>query len=60
MGFVDWLNRVFRGGGADEDAAEREEYGASTDPGLEDLREHEAPSLLGGVEPSKEDFEEPR
>jgi hypothetical protein len=53
-----WHSRLLRGTNPDDESAEDEEYGRP-DPGLEDLREHEAPSLLGGVEPSARDFERP-
>ena len=59
MPFGSWLTRLFRGTNPDDESAEDEEY-RLPDPGLQDLREHETPSLLGGVEPAERDFDPPR
>ena len=53
MGLGSWISRVFRTG-PDDESAEAEEYGLP-DAGAEDLREHPAPSLLGGFESSGRD-----
>jgi hypothetical protein len=58
LGFKSWITRVFRTG-PDDESAEVEEYHLP-DPGAEDLREHPAPSYLGGFEsPGKDELDLP-
>jgi hypothetical protein len=59
VGFADWIRKVFSSGGADDEAAEREEYGLP-DRGEVELEREGLRSFAGseGVEAAQDELDE--